>query len=122
VPGPTCSTCAKSGQPRDWGDSALLEATGCGGSVLSEDRPPIRDFSASGREVAAFDSGEAFVERVRCYVSHREERAGTSDRSYARAQREHTYELRLKTMFEILGFTTGACEPAEKVGTSRREQ
>jgi len=33
-----------------------------------------------------------------------------------------SYELRLKTMFEILGFTAGACEAAERLGASRRER
>jgi spore maturation protein CgeB len=90
--------------------------------VPSENRLPIADFSASGKEVAAFDAGEEFVGQVRYYLFHPEEHADSSERPCARAQREHTYELRLKRMFEILGFTTGACEPWEGPSASRREQ
>jgi spore maturation protein CgeB len=37
---------------------------------------------------------------------HPEERQAISDRAYARAHREHTYEMRLQRMFETLGLSS----------------
>jgi spore maturation protein CgeB len=85
----------------------LFEATGCGAFVLSENRPSIRDFFVPGREIAVFDDQEELVEQVRYYLSRPEEREAISQRGYERAHRDHTYEVRLRKLLEIVGRHTG---------------
>jgi spore maturation protein CgeB len=98
----------------------LFEATGCGAFVLTENRPTIPDFFAPGKEVAVFNSREELVERVRHYLSHPEERETIARQGYERAQRDHTYEVRLRKLLEIVGQHTGLLFVED--GASRREQ
>jgi spore maturation protein CgeB len=98
----------------------LFEATGCGAFVLTESRPTIPDFFAPGEEVAVFNSREELLAQVRYYLSHAEERETIARRGYERAQRDHTYEVRLRKLLEIVGQHTGLRFVEE--GASRREQ
>jgi spore maturation protein CgeB len=60
----------------------LFEATGCGGFVLTENRPTIPGFFAPGKEVAVFNSREELLDQVRYYLSHPEERETIARRGY----------------------------------------
>jgi spore maturation protein CgeB len=100
----------------------LFEAAGCGACQIAEWKPALPQLFEPEREIVTYRTGQELKEKVDYYLAHPQERAEVSERAHARAQREHTYELRFKRMFEILGFTTGACGPAEKVNASRRQR
>jgi spore maturation protein CgeB len=100
----------------------LFVAAGCGAFQIAECKPALPELFEPEREIVTYRTGQELKEKVDYYLAHPEERAEISERSYARAQREHTYELRLKRMFDILGLTKGACELAERPGDSRRER
>jgi len=100
----------------------LFEAAGCGAFQIAEWKPVLPQLFEPEREILTYRTGHELKEKVDYYLAHPQEQAEISDRSHARAHREHTYELRLKRIFDILGFTTAACEPAEKLAASRREQ
>jgi spore maturation protein CgeB len=85
----------------------LFEATGCGGFVLTEDRPAVGDFFEPGQEVAIFDSRKDLVEKVRYYLAHPEERQRIAQRGCQRAHRDHTYEIRLRHLLEVVSQQTG---------------
>jgi spore maturation protein CgeB len=85
----------------------LFEATGCGGFVLTENGPTVRDFFEPGREVAVFDSRKELVDQVRYYLAHAEERQEIADRGCQRAHREHTYQVRLCRLLEIVSQHSG---------------
>jgi spore maturation protein CgeB len=81
----------------------LFEATGCGGFVLTENRPTIKDFFTPGKEVAVFNSREELLDQVRYYLAHPEEREKIAGRGYERTHRDHTYEARLRKLLAIVG-------------------
>jgi spore maturation protein CgeB len=80
----------------------LFEATGCGGFVLTENRPSLHDFFVPGSEVAVFNGRQELLEQVRYYLSHPKERETIASRGYERAHREHTYKVRLRRLLEIV--------------------
>ncbi len=100
----------------------LFVAAGCGAFQIVEWKPDLPQLFEPGREIVTYRTGQELKEKVDYYLARPEERAEISDGAHARAQREHTYELRLKRMLDVLGFTTATYEPSEKAGASRREQ
>ena len=84
----------------------LFEAAGCGAFQIAEWKPGLAELFEPEREVVTFRSREELREKVDYYLAHPEERQVISDRAYIRAHREHTYEIRLKQMLQILGFAS----------------
>lgn len=89
----------------------LFEATGCGGFVLTENRPAVEDFFEAGREVATFNSRPDLLEKVRYYLAHPQEREAIAQAGCSRAHRDHTYEIRLRRLLEIVSQHTGVRFP-----------
>jgi spore maturation protein CgeB len=89
----------------------LFEAAGCGGFVLTEDRPEVADFFEPGREVATFDSRADLLEKVKYYLAHPEQRKAIAEAGCRRAHRDHTYEIRLRRLLEIVSQHTGVRFP-----------
>jgi len=81
----------------------LFEAAGCGAFQIADWKPALPGLFEPEREIVTFTTRRELKEKVDYYLAHPEERRAIADRAYARAHREHTYELRLKKMFEILG-------------------
>lgn len=82
----------------------VFEAAGCGGFQITDWKETIPSLFEPDHEIATFHTLAELKEKVDYYLSHPEERQEISDRAYARAHREHTYERRLKKMFDVLGF------------------
>jgi spore maturation protein CgeB len=80
----------------------LFEAAGCGAFQIADWKPGLSEFFEPEREIVTFQTREELKEKVDYYLAHPEERRKIADRAYARSHREHTYEVRLKQMFEIL--------------------
>lgn len=81
----------------------LFEAASCGAFQITDWKPGLPEFFEPEREIVTFHTREELKEKVDYYLTHTEERRKIADRAYARSHREHTYEVRLKKMFEILG-------------------
>jgi spore maturation protein CgeB len=89
----------------------LFEATGCGGFVLTEYRAEVADFFEPGREVETFDSRADLVEKVKYYLAHPEQRKAIAEAGCRRAHRDHTYQIRLRRLLEIVSQQTGVHFP-----------
>lgn len=81
----------------------LFEAAGCGAFQITDDKPILHELFEPEHEIVTFRTRAELKEKVDYYLAHSQERQEIADRAYARAHREHTYELRLKKMFELLG-------------------
>lgn len=81
----------------------LFEAAGCGAFQIADWEPALPDLFEPEREIVTFETRRELKEKIDYYLAHPEERRVIADRAYARAHRDHTYEKRLQTMFEILG-------------------
>ncbi|MBZ5701428.1 MAG: glycosyltransferase [Acidobacteriia bacterium] len=80
----------------------LFEVAGCGAFQIADWKPDLPQFFEPEYEVVTFRTRQELKEKVNYYLGHPEERKVIAERAYARAHREHTYEIRLKRMFEIL--------------------
>lgn len=94
----------------------LFEAAGCGAFQIADWKPALAELFEPEREIVTFRTRKELKEKVDYYLAHPDERAEISMRSYARAHREHTYQVRLNEMLGVLGFTSeplSTPEPAE---------
>jgi spore maturation protein CgeB len=86
----------------------LFEAAGCGAFQIADWRPCLPDLFEPEREIVTFHTREELKEKVDYYLTRPEKCSEIADRAYTRAHREHTYEVRLKKMFEVLGLSSEA--------------
>lgn len=84
----------------------LFEAAGCGAFQIADWKPALPDLFEPEREIVTFQTRQELKEKVDYYLAHPQERQEIADRAHARAHREHTYEVRLRRMLEILGLTS----------------
>jgi spore maturation protein CgeB len=84
----------------------LFEAAGCGAFQIADWKPALPDLFEPEKEIVTFRTQQELKEKVDYYLTHPEERREIAERAYVRAHREHTYEMRLQEMFEILGLHT----------------
>ncbi len=83
----------------------LFEAAGCGAFQIADWKPVLPDLFEPEHEIVTFRTRRELKEKVDYYLAHPEERRAIASRACARAHREHTYEVRLTRMLEILGFS-----------------
>lgn len=84
----------------DSGNARLFEATGSGGAVITEYRPPISEMFEVGTEVLTFETYEELVKHWRHLADDPAEAKILGDAASRRAHAEHTYEHRLSVILE----------------------
>jgi spore maturation protein CgeB len=85
------------------GNCRLFEIAGCGAFQVTDWKPALTELFEPEREIVTFRTRGELKEKVDYYLRHPEERTAIADRAYVRAHREHTYEIRLRKMLDILG-------------------
>jgi spore maturation protein CgeB len=95
----------------------LFEAAGCGAFQIADWKPALPELFEPEREIVTFRTRDELREKVDYYLARPEERRAIADRAYARAHREHTYEIRLLRILEPLGLT----RTPPGLGTQARE-
>jgi hypothetical protein len=80
----------------------LYEATGVGSLLLTDEGSNLADLFEPGREVVTYASVDDLVEKARHYLAHEDERRTIAAAGQARTLRDHTYELRMWELVEIL--------------------
>lgn len=81
----------------------LYEATGVGSFLLTDEGANLAELFVPGREVVTYAGVNDLVEKARHYLRHEEERRAIAAAGQARTLREHTYEVRMGELAEILG-------------------
>ncbi|WKZ36490.1 MAG: glycosyltransferase [Anaerolineales bacterium] len=79
-----------------------FEIPGAGGFQLTDYIAGMEEHFEIGRELIVYESPEHFRELAEYYLKHESERKAIAHRGYERVVREHTYEQRLKKIFEVL--------------------
>ena len=80
----------------------IFEATGCGAFVLVKYRHALDELYEVGKEVVAYTSYDDLIKKIDYYLEHDEERKKIAEAGYKRAHKDHTLEIRLKSMFKTL--------------------
>lgn len=81
----------------------LYEATGVGSLLLTDEGSNLADLFKPGSEVVTYADVDDLVEKARHYLAHEDERRTIAAAGQSRTLRDHTYELRMRELAEILG-------------------
>lgn len=79
-----------------------MDIMGCGGFLLSNYQADFYDFFVPGEDLVLFESRDDLLDKCAYYLSHEKERRQIAANGLGRIQENHTYELRLKQMFDIV--------------------
>jgi hypothetical protein len=80
----------------------LFESTGSGAMLLTDDKPNLGDLFAIGTEVVAYRTADECLEQIRHFLTHDDERERIAQAGQARTLRDHTFEIRMAELIEIL--------------------
>jgi hypothetical protein len=80
----------------------LFEATGVGSLLLTDEGSNLAELFEPGREVVTYGDVDELVEKARHYLAHEDERSAVAAAGQARTLRDHTYEIRMRELADIL--------------------
>jgi spore maturation protein CgeB len=80
----------------------VLDVPLSGGFVLTDDQEEMYTFFDVGTEAIVYKNPEDFIDKSKYYLSHSDERTKVITAGRERVLRDHTYEIRLKGMLDIL--------------------
>lgn len=97
---------------RSWLNSRILQIKGrpfeiaaCGGFCISGYADDMNQYYAEDKEMVFYRTRDDFVEKIRYYLDHSEEREKIARKGYERTLREHTAEKRFSAMFKAMGLS-----------------
>ncbi|HEX2927773.1 MAG TPA: glycosyltransferase [Ruminiclostridium sp.] len=79
-----------------------FEVPGCGGFLLTGKAENLAEYYLPDKEIACFETLEELTEKITYYVAHEDERRRIAKNGYERTRKEHTYEQRLRHIFQII--------------------
>lgn len=79
-----------------------FEIPGAGGFQLTDYIKGMEEHFEIGKEIVVYESPQHFRELVEYYLQHESERKAIAELGHKRAVRDHTYEQRLKKVFQVL--------------------
>jgi glycosyltransferase involved in cell wall biosynthesis len=80
----------------------LYEATGVGSLLLTDAKRNVGELFEPGREVVTYEDADDLIEKARHFLGHEDERAAIAAAGQARTLSDHTYEVRMRELAEIL--------------------
>jgi spore maturation protein CgeB len=86
------------------GNCRLFEIAGAGGFQICDKKDEIKNYFVEGKEIVFFENINELKEKIFYYLNHPDEAKTIADNAYIRAHQEHTYEIRIKEIFKIIGF------------------
>lgn len=79
----------------------VWDILGSGGFVLSNYQPEFDNYFQAGKTLDIFEDEEELLAKTAFYLEHDTLRNRIAKQGLAAAAKEHTYEIRLKTLFDI---------------------
>jgi spore maturation protein CgeB len=74
-----------------------------GGFYLVEYMKELEEFYTIGREIECYRDKEEFLDKIKYYLAHDEQREAIRKAGYRRARTEHTWQKRLTDVFKTAG-------------------
>jgi len=84
----------------DFVNPRTFEIAACGGFQMVDDRPAVREFFESDKEIVYFTSVEDALEKSKYYLANENLRHKIAIASQERTLKFHTYALRLSSIFD----------------------
>lgn len=79
-----------------------FETAGCGAFQIADWRPAMAELFEPDNEIVLFNTRDELKSKVDFYLAHPNQRQKIADAGYARAHRDHTFEVRLRRIFEVI--------------------
>ncbi|WP_166787187.1 glycosyltransferase [Cryobacterium sp. TMT2-23] len=80
----------------------LFEAAGSGAAIVTESREGLDELFEKDKELLTFSSFDELVEKCEFLLTNQTEGARLGDAAAERAHRDHTYDIRLAEILELL--------------------
>lgn len=80
----------------------LFEATGSGTMLLTDNKVNVGDFFEIGKEIVVYKDASDLVKKIKYYTKHSKERNRIAKAGQDRTLKDHTYELRMKKMLNLV--------------------
>lgn len=80
----------------------LFEIAGAGGFQICDEKEAIKELFTPEKEIVFFNNIKDLKDKIQYYLNHKAEAYQIAFSARERAMKEHTYELRIKKVFEIL--------------------
>lgn len=84
------------------GNCRLFEIAGAGGFQICDEKPAIKELFTENKEMIFYNNLGDLKDKIRYYLNHQDEAIQIASEARERALKEHTYDLRLKTIFTLL--------------------
>ena len=78
----------------------LIEIAMCGGFILTDDAPYLKDYFEPGKEVVCFNDLEDAKRKIEYYLSHEQEREEIAQAGYEKARRYYSSDIVLPALFK----------------------
>lgn len=83
-------------------NARTFEIAGIGGFQMIHWRPGLADLFEDAKEIASFNNFDELIEKINYYLNRPEERELIAKAGQIRAYKDHTYEIRLTTLINIV--------------------
>ncbi len=80
----------------------MYTAVGCGAFYMCQHVEGIEDILEPGKEIVTFRSEQEMIDLIRYYLENDELRMKIAEAGQKRVLRDHTYEVRMRQMMEII--------------------
>lgn len=81
----------------------IFDLMACGGFVLSNYQAEIPELFVPGEDIVLYDSIPDMLSKIEYYLEHEDERLAIAKSGYEKVKQFHSYDERIKMMFEVCG-------------------
>lgn len=82
-------------------NTRTVETTSVGSFLLVKDTPILHQYFHPQKEVVTFKNPQELRQKTIYYLAHDQEREAIARAGYLRAKRDHTFDVRLKELFQL---------------------
>ena len=93
-----------------------FEVPMCGGFLLTDYVAGLEDYFIPGQEIETFQGIEEATDKINYYLTHDEDRETIADAGYRRAITSHTWEKRLRNVFDQIHENIGRASLSPRPG------
>jgi spore maturation protein CgeB len=80
----------------------VWDILGCGGFCMTSWREDLLHHFENGKDLVIFEGKEDLLRKADYYLEHEEERRKIAENGYQKVKTFHTYDIRLREMFDVL--------------------
>ncbi|AKK71678.1 glycosyltransferase [Chryseobacterium sp. P1-3] len=84
-------------------NAKFFEIAGIGAFQICDYKPTLEEYSIIPREKFTFNTIDESIELIKYYLNHQEERHTLADIQKKHFLQNHTYDIRMKQLFDLLG-------------------